>query len=334
MTNEQGPQETSSNQENPIMSEDTKEEHANSVDRRRFLMAGAAGAAGIAAAGLGMNTASAKTIIPGEELKTNAKKGGKRVVLMNDALLQIGPPIAIELAKKGHNLVIAQPAKGLVDGLKSHGAEVVVVEGIEQEGPNDESQPGSTQKLVDAAMEKFGGFDAAYIRTAIHHQGDILTTTRKDMQTIFESNFLAVMDSLQSLMPPLMKAGSGQILVLTSATGGQPYYDMMGYSTMRAAANMAIRCAAMTAAPKGVVVNAVGTNFINYPDAVKTLGGPDKMATVSTHIPVGRYGEPEEAAHTAVTLLDGRNMFATGMFIPIAGGYNIKSDSLVDMTGG
>jgi len=180
----------------------------------------------------------------------------------------------------------------------------------------------------------FGGFDAAYVRTAIHHTGDILNTTRKDMQKIFESNFLALMDSLQSLMPPLMDAGSGQILVLTSATGGKPYYDMMGYSSMRAAANMAIRCAAMTGAPKGVVVNAVGTNFINYPDAVKTLGGPDKMAEVSTNIPVGRFGEPEEPAHTAVTFLDGRNMFATGMFVAMAGGYNIESDSLGDAMGG
>lgn len=113
------------------------------------------------------------------------------------------------------------------------------------------------------------------------------------MQTIFESNFLAVMDSLQSLLPPLMEAGSGQILVLTSATGGKPYYDMMGYSSMRAAADMVIRCAAMTVAPKGVCVNAYGTNFINYPDAVKTLGGPDKLAAVFKHIPVGRLGEPE-----------------------------------------
>ena len=288
-------------------------------------------AAVIAAVGLVAGTASAETITPGKELKTNATKGGKRVVLINDALLQLGPAIAIELAQNGHNLVIAQPEKGLVKACEAAGAKVIVVPGIEQEGPNDESQPGSTQKLVDAAMKHFGGFDAAYIRTAIHHKGDVLNTTAEDMQKIYESNFFAVMDSLQSLMPPLMDAGSGQILVLTSATGGQPYYDMMGYSAMRAGANMMVRCAAMTGAPKGVVVNAIGSNFMNYPDAIKTLGGPDKMAIVSKKIPVGRFGETSEVAHTAVSLLDGRNMFATGMFIAMAGGYNIKSDTAASM---
>ena len=313
------------------MSSDKKEQDVKGINRRDLLKAGAFGAAGIAAAGLGMNTASAKTIVPGEGLKTNATRGGKRVAILNDALLQIGPPLALMLAERGHNLVIAQPAKGLVKACEGHGVKVIVVPGIEQEGPNDESQPASTQKLVDAAMKNFGGFDSAYIRTAIHLKGDILNTTPKTFQKIFESNFLAVVHALQSLMPPLMEKGAGQILILTSATGGQPYYDMAGYSSMRAAANMLIRCAAMTGAPKGVVVNAFGTNFMNYPDAVKTLGGPDAMEIVSKKIPVGRFGEPEEAAHTAVTLLDGRNMFATGMFIPMAGGYNVKSDTVASM---
>ena len=126
------------------MSTENTEKEPTGINRRDLLKAGAMGAAGMAAAGLGMNTASAKTIVPGEVLKTNATKGGKRVVLLNDVMLQIGGPIAIELAKQGHNLVIAQPAEGFVKELKRHGAEVVVVEGIEQEGPNDESKPGST----------------------------------------------------------------------------------------------------------------------------------------------------------------------------------------------
>ncbi len=310
------------------MTTNTKKKDRKKLDHRYFLMAVAAV---IVAVGLVMGAASAETIIPGKVLKTNATKGGKRVAIINDALMQLGPPLALMLAERDHNLVIAQPAKGLVKACEAAGAKVIVVPGIEQEGPNDESQPNSTQKLVDAAMKHFGGFDSAYIRTAIHHKGDVLNTTAEDMQKIYESNFLAVLYALQSLMPPLMEKGSGQILVLTSATGGKPYYDMVGYSAMRAAANMLIRSAAMTGAPRGVVVNAFGTNFMNYPDAVKTLGGKDKMAIVSKKIPVGRFAESEEVAHTAVSLLDGRNMFATGMFISMAGGYNIKSERAADM---
>jgi NAD(P)-dependent dehydrogenase (short-subunit alcohol dehydrogenase family) len=83
----------------------------------------------------------------------------------------------------------------------------------------------------------------------------------------------------------------------------------------------------MTAAPKGVCVNAFGTNFLNYPDAVESLGGKEGMATVAKNLPLGRFGEPEEMAHFAMALLDGYNMYTTGHSFQIAGGYNVKLDS-------
>jgi len=272
--------------------------------------------------------------VPGEELKSNATKGGKRVIIINDALLQVGPPLARNFAKKGYNLVIAQPAKGLVKECESHGAKVVVVPGIEQHGPNDERRPDSTQKLVDAAMAEFGGFDSAFIRTAQHMPGDIFKINAKDMQLLYEGNFLAVVYSLQSLLPPLMDKGAGQILILTSASSTQALSDFIGYSAMRAAANTLIQGAAMTAAPKGVCVNAFGTNFLNYPDAANSYGGPEKMAAVASNIPVGRFGEPEEMAHFATALLDGYNMFTTGQSFMIAGGYNVKIDSIASLASG
>jgi len=313
------------------MSTDNTEFEPKGIDRRNFMVAGAAGVAGLAAAGLGVATASAKTIIPGEKLKANATKGGKRVIIINDALLQIGPPLARNFAKKGYNLVIAQPAKGLVKECESHGAKVIVVPGIEQHGPNDERRPDSTQNLVDAAMKEFGGFDSAYIRTAEHKPGDIFKINAKDMQMLYEGNFLAVVYALQSLLPPLMEKGAGQVLILTSASSEQGLTDFIGYTAMRAAANTLIQGAAMTAAPKGVCVNAFGTNFLNYPDAVNSYGGPEKMAAVASKIPLGRFGEPEEMAHLAMALLDGYNMFTTGQSLMVAGGYNKKLDSITSL---
>ncbi len=306
------------------MTSDTHDRSDGGLDRRDLLVAGAGG---LAAAGLGASPAAAKTVIPDEEKLWTNSNTGRRVAIINDALLQIGPPLARGFAKQGYSLVIAQPAEGLVAELESHGSKVVVVEGIEQEGPNDESQPGSTQKLVDAAMENFGGFDSAYIRTAHHMAGGIFDITAEDMQALYEANFLAVIYALQAVLPPLMEKGAGQVLILTSASSEKPLYDFLGYSSMRAAANTAIQCAAMTAAPKGVCINAFGTNFLNYPDAVNALGGPEAMEQVAKNIPVGRFGEPEEMAHLAMALLDGRNMYTTGQSFMVAGGYNVALDS-------
>ncbi len=309
------------------MDSDINEPEAHGFDRRKFLVAGAAGAAGLAATGMGMSTASASTIVPGEKLWTNSNTG-RRVAILNDTALQIGAPLAIELAKAGHDLVIGQPEKGLVKKLKALGSKVVVIEGVEQEGPNDETNPEHAKKFVDAAIKNFGGFDSAYFRTAAHGGADILNVTKEQLQHSFESNFVAVVSALQAVLPPLMKAGRGQVMILTSASAVRGPYDFIPYVSLRAAANNLIKCAAMTAAEKGVCVNAFGTNFLNYPSAIESYGGIDKMAHVESKLPVGRMGEPEECAHLAVALLDGKNMFTTGQAIMIDGGYSARMDDL------
>ena len=308
------------------MSSDKKEQDEKGIDRREFLMAGAAGAAGIAAAGVGMNTAWAQPKAPGAKLKTNSKTG-IRTAIITDTQLNIGPYLAREFARLNYNLVIADVLKGLPEELRKLGAaKVVVVPGLEQEGPNNESKPGAIQKVVDVTMDKFGGFDSAFIRTAIHAPaGDILNTDAKGLFTHYEQNVLAVMYGLQAVLPPLMEAGAGQVVVQTSATGEKPQPTLMAYSTMRAAAGMMCRCAAMTAAPKGVCVNVVGTNFMNYPGfwhAAVPDGNPKAIQKILDTIPLGRLGETAEAAHFTMALLDGHNMYTTGNFFPIAGGFN------------
>lgn len=308
--------------EKVIMSSDKTEPDAGGIDRRQFLMAGAAG---IAAAGIGMNTASAEPKAPGAKLRTNSRTG-VRTAIITDTQLNIGPFLARKMAQLHYNLVIADVLKGLPDELRELGAtDVVVVPGIEQEAPNHEGRPGVIQKVVDAAMDKFGGFDSAFIRTALHHPaGDIFETTAKGLYEHYEQNLLAVMYALQAVLPPLEKAGGGQVVVQTSATGEKPQPTLIAYSTMRAAANMMCRCAAMTVAPKNVCVNVVGTNFMNYPGFREAAGAEDDKAyqAILDTIPMGRLGETEEAAHFTLALLDGHNMYSTGNFFPIAGGFN------------
>lgn len=307
------------------MSAATKERDANGIIRRDFLMAGAAGAAGLAAAEVGMGATWAQPRAPNPNaLRTNARRGNKRVAIVTDAQLNIGPHVARKLARANYNLVIADPLKGLPEELRGLGAEVVVVSGLEQDGLNHEGKPGAIKRVVNAAMKKYGGFDSVFIRTAIHLGKDILQETATSMQKSYEQNCLAVMYALQAVLPPLMRSRAGQVVVQTSATGEKPAPTMVSYSVMRAAANMMVRCAAMTAAPKGVCVNAVGTNFMNYPGFRESAGAEDPKVyrKILETIPMGRLGETEEAAHFCMALLDGHNMYTTGNFFPIAGGFN------------
>ena len=88
---------------------------------------------------------------------------------------------------------------------------------------------------------------------------------------------------------------------------------------------MLVRCAAMTAAPKGVSVNAFGTYFLNYPGFLESIGAdknPAMVDEVNKVIPLRRLGEVQEAAHFAMTLLDGVNTYQTGNFFGHSGGFD------------
>jgi hypothetical protein len=70
----------------------------------------------------------------------------------------------------------------------------------------------------------------------------------------------------------------------------------------------------LTVADKNVSVNAVGTNFMNYPGFKHTNGAdkdPKILEALLEEIPVGRLGETREAAHFTMALLDGYNMYTT-----------------------
>ena len=177
--------------------------------------------------------------------------------------------------------------------------------------------------LVKAALERFGGYDAACIRSGIHISGDILEMNADDLQTLYQENMLSVMYALQALLPHMIEAKSGQILINTSAAGARPSPFAAGYSATRAGANMLVKNAAQRVAQYGITVNAMGTNFMNYSGFKDMVGwdDPEKAKAITAMIPLGRLGEPYEAAHLAVALLDGINRYQTGLFFPVTGGW-------------
>jgi len=289
------------------------------VNRREFVETGVMGLVGLGVLGAGISKASAQTSVARKQ-KTNSTKGGKRVIILNDTSTHIGPTLARNFAKLDHNIVLGTPAEGLVDEVRKLGAKVVVVDNLP-----DLSKPKAVRMLVDAAMSEFGGYDAAFLRSGKHGTGDILSTTPKVLKEVIDGNFISVVYALQAVLPHLMESGSGQVLINTSSSGQRPAIAGTVYSATRAGANMLVRCAAMTAAPKGVSVNAFGTYFLNYPGFLESIGAdknPAMVDEVNKVIPLRRLGEVQEAAHFAMTLLDGVNTYQTGNFFGHSGGFD------------
>ena len=242
----------------------------------------------------------------------------KRIVLVSDAAGYVGPNLARLLAGRDTDLVVGDPAPGLVDELTAAGAAVEVVEGV-----RDLSKAESSERLVAAALDRFGRIDAAVAFTGRIVVGRFLRSTVDDLRAALSGCVEAPYHFLRNVVPPMVEQGAGQVLVFTSAAGARPTPGAPLYSSARAGANMLVRNVAAEVVDKGVQVNAIGTNFMDFPEFLKAnrAEDPEGRARVEAMVPMGRLGTLDELAHFSLAFCDGTSRFTTGQFVAFAGGW-------------
>jgi NAD(P)-dependent dehydrogenase (short-subunit alcohol dehydrogenase family) len=242
----------------------------------------------------------------------------RRVALISEASSYVGPDLARLLAERGHDLVVGDPDQALVEELTVLGAAVEVVTGV-----RDLSEANASNQLVEAAVRRFGRIDSAVAFTGRIVVGRFLHSTIDDFRAAMTGCLEGPYNFLRAVVPVMVDQGHGQVLVFTSATGARPTPGAPLYSSVRAGANMLVRNVAAEVVGQGVQVNAVGTNFMDFPAFLKANGAEDDAgrARVEAMVPMGRLGTLGELAHFAAPFVDGTSRFTTGQFVAFAGGW-------------
>lgn len=248
----------------------------------------------------------------------SAGEANRRVALLNDASWYVGPELARALARRGHDLVIGDPADGLADELRSIGAQVEVVAGVRSLRTQLQADT-----LVKAAMDRFGRIDTAAMFSGEIITGRFLASTTEQLERVYKGCVEAPYHFLKAVTGPMVQQCEGQILVITSASGARPTPNAPLYSAMRAGATMLARNVAAEVAHSGVQVNVVGTNFIDFPELLQASGAttPEGRARLESRVPMRRLGTLEEFAAFTMAFLDGSSRFTTGQFVAYAGGW-------------
>ena len=242
----------------------------------------------------------------------------RRVALVNEAGGYVGPDLARQLARRGHDLVVGNASADLVGELEELGARVVNVDGV-----RNLAKEGAAATLVAAALDTFGRLDAASAFTGMIIPGKFLDSSREDLAKLVEGCLVAPYEFLKAVAPPMVAAGGGQICLMTSATAARPTKGAALYSSVRAGATMMAQNLAAEIASTGVQVNVLGTNFIDFPEFHAAAGtdDPEVRKFFEAQIPMKRMGQLDEFASFAMAFLDGTSGFTTGQFVGYAGGW-------------
>ncbi len=241
-----------------------------------------------------------------------------RIALIGEADGYSGPALARTLAARGHHLVLGDAGTDLVAELEAGGASVVNVTGL-----GHLREASASQRMVDAALSEFGRIDAATTFSGIIVTGRFLDSSLEDFQRAVKGCLEIPYHFLRAVVPVMAEQGYGQVLLQTSATGGRATPGAPLYSMARAGANHLVRNVAAEVAGRGVQVNAVGTNFMDFPGFLAANGvtSPESRAKVESLVPMRRLGDLAEFATFCAAFLDGSSTFVTGQFVSYSGGW-------------
>ena len=214
-------------------------------------------------------------------------------------------------------MVVGDPSDALVEEIRSHGVQIVPVPG------GSSLDETSCSHLVSVAIEHFGRIDSAVMFSGDIVTGPFVHSTIDHLRRVVSGCLEAPYHFLRALTPLMADQGSGQVLVITSAAGARPTPDAPLYSAVRAGATMLVKNVAAEVASHGVQVNAVGTNFMDFPGFLSATGATDPAirARIEARVPMRRLGTMEEFAAFCMVFLDGSSRFTTGQFVAYAGGW-------------
>ncbi len=218
-----------------------------------------------------------------------------------------------------------------VDKLRAEGARVVAVDvdaaalswadGDELVATlaGDLTDPAVNAAMVELAMDRFGGLDAAALNAGILRQGTIERGTMEDFDLTMDVNVRAVVLGIKATLPALARRGGGAIVVTASVSGLFGDSGLWAYNASKAAVVNLVRSVALDVGHQGIRINAVCPGPVRTAMTAAITGQPMEAAMMA-RIPLQRFAEPAEIANMIAFLASEEASFVTGSAIPVDGG--------------
>jgi NAD(P)-dependent dehydrogenase (short-subunit alcohol dehydrogenase family) len=244
------------------------------------------------------------------EVATLLDFAGKTVVVTG-ASGGIGAGIARRFAEANANIVIhyRSDEAGALRLAGEIGARAITVHA-------DITDDDAIERLMQTAVDRFGGIDALINNAALQPHGAFLELVGAEFDRVMQTNVGGVFRCSQAAAKRMGRGGA--IVNIASISGLEPAFTHSHYCSSKAAVIMLTRAAALELGALGLRVNAVAPGLI-WADGLDK-NWPEGLARWLAHVPLGRVGQTDDVADACLFLASPAARWITGSVLTVDGG--------------
>ena len=240
---------------------------------------------------------------------------GQRIrhALVTGGAKGIGAAIAIELARKGVRVVIADTdavaAAHLAAKVALHALTLDVTDVV----------------AVRAAIDTHGPFDILVNNAGMDQHAFFTDTMPADWQRLIAVNLLSVFACTHAVLPAMQAAGFGRIINIASEAGRGGSRGGAVYAAAKGGVIAFTKSIARENARYGITANAIAPGPIDTPMLQSAVaGGGDKLRDAMAGATLmRRLGRPEDIAAAVAYLASEAAGFVTGETLGVSGGMGV-----------
>jgi NAD(P)-dependent dehydrogenase (short-subunit alcohol dehydrogenase family) len=240
-----------------------------------------------------------------------------KVCVITGAAQGIGEACAMRFANEGAKVVVSdvqiEKGEAVAKAIRNAGGEAIFF-------ACDVSQKSDCVELIQVAVDAFGSVDVHLSNAAIIAAKEFLDITEEDWEQTVGVNLNGFFYAGQAAAAQMVKQGSGNIINMSSINAVVAIPTATPYTVCKGGVLQLTKSMALSLAPHGIRVNAVGPGTIATEMGKTMMSNPAAKKRVLSRTPLGRTGEPDEVASVCVFLASDDASYITGETIYCDGG--------------
>src|ERR1700678_4439751 len=173
-------------------------------------------------------------------------------------------------------------------------------------------------RVIEEVIDQHGHLDILINNAGITVDKTVRKMTPAEWDRVIHVNLSGAFYLSRAVLQHMLDRGYGRIVNISSVVGSGGGVGQANYAAAKSGMFGLTMSLALETASKGITVNTVTPGYISTEMTAAVPG--DVMEKLVARIPVGRLGEPTEAARVVEFLADPESGYITGQVYPVNGG--------------